>query len=95
MKDQETAVLTRERVESIMDTMKDLLSKKFGVTIVHDANGAYGQTGKWYVTLRFGDPRKETETEQDHITVSMTVEQITSYFEDRALKAHNDHWEGK
>jgi len=44
------------------------IANEFGVTLTHDTSGAWGELGKRYLTLRFGD-----------YTVGCTINSVTSY----------------
>jgi hypothetical protein len=65
--EQETAPLSHEQTDKILEEMRKKIAKEFGVTLQDDPNGAWGQAGKRYLTLRFGDSE-----------VSLTVNQVVS-----------------
>ncbi|MNY42498.1 hypothetical protein D3C86_1773920 [compost metagenome] len=64
----EPAHLDHAHVEGILEEMRKKIAKEFGVTVVQDCNGAHGQAGVRYMTLRFGDNE-----------VSFTINSITSH----------------
>lgn len=64
----EPASLEHQQVEGILEEMRKKIAKDFGVTVVQDCNGAHGQAGGRYMTLRFGDNE-----------VSFTINTITSH----------------
>jgi hypothetical protein len=63
-----TAPLSGTETDAALEQMRQLIAINFGVTLVHDHNGAYGPAGQRHLTLRFGD-----------YTVSTVVTQVSSY----------------
>ena len=52
----ETAWLTAEQTDNILEQMRTKIAREFGVTLQQDHNGAgNGDAGSRYLTLRFGD----------------------------------------
>lgn len=52
----ETAWLTAEQTDNILEQMREKIAREFGVTLQQDHNGAGGgDAGSRYLTLRFGD----------------------------------------
>ncbi|QBX06765.1 hypothetical protein H1O16_gp352 [Burkholderia phage BcepSaruman] len=49
------ASLTNAEVQSFLEQVRDLASKQFGITLVTDYNGQYGDAGATYMTLRTND----------------------------------------
>jgi hypothetical protein len=74
-----------DRVDAILETMRKMISSKFGVTLQQDPNGTWGPMGKRYVTVRFTDP-----VSLDRIEVSMAIESVRSQNADREEAANND-----
>lgn len=73
--DHEVATLNYVQTNAILEEMRQKIAKEFGVTLQDDPNGAWGQAGKRYLTLRFGDSE-----------VSMTINKIVSH---KADAEHN------
>jgi len=73
--DHETATLSYEQTNAILEEMRQKIAKEFGVTLQDDPNGAWGQAGQRYLTLRFGDSE-----------VSMTINTVASH---KADAEHN------
>lgn len=73
--DQETSPLSYEQTNAILEEMRKKIAKEFGVTLQDDPNGAWGQAGRRYLTLRFGGSE-----------VSLTINQVVS---NAADEAHN------
>jgi hypothetical protein len=64
----ESALLDQDEVETALAEMHRRIANEFGVTLTHDTSGAWGELGKRYLTLRFGD-----------YTVGCTINSVTSY----------------
>lgn len=67
------AYIHLERVDALLETMRKMISNRFGVTLQQDPNGTWGFLGKRYLTVRFTDPATH-----DHIEVMMAIESVRS-----------------
>lgn len=73
----ETAPLDRRNVETTFDVLRRKLTGVVGITLVQDHNGAWGQAGLNYLTLRFNDPDGD-----GLITVQTVVQKVSHAAED-------------
>lgn len=79
--------LNLDHTQTILEEMRLLLveSKKFGVTLVEDDNGAWGPLGACYLTLRF------TNSNDDHVEVMMRVDRVVSRDVEKQARYDRDY----
>lgn len=81
----ETAPLGREFVDRVLEYVRSGQAiAGFGVTLQEDHNGAWGQLGKRYLTIRFADPKNKN----DLVEVQMEISNVVSYLADKGLNAY-------
>jgi hypothetical protein len=85
MSDYTPAPVDAERVAQILEVMRKGLAQEFGVTLQTDASGAYGPMGRTTVALRF----YASAESGDLITVSLTVDSVSSHFANMDRDAAN------